>query len=223
MKLTSIFAALAISPTLCLANPPATTPDPATAPSVSIASKGSDVRTVLGDLFSQAKKNYVIEPFTYFALHLSLSNVDFDEALMIVCKLANLNVDLRNGIYYISKAKPKPIVEPSTTIVPTQTVVPAKPKGKLAPSSLQRIVTTRLSKVDLRVLAAELSKQSGVPVEVDKNVPAYKLDAFLIKTSLKFGLDEITKAAGLEYVFTDNQSILIRQPAKDPSGVRISQ
>lgn len=220
MKTIRLLAALAILPAICLAEPPTNSPDANAIPSVSISSKGSDVRTVLGDLFGQAKKNYVIEPFTYFALHLSLKDVEFDEALMIVCKLANLNVDLRNGIYYVTKAKSKPIVEPAANIVPTQTVT--KPKGKLPTTVLNKIVTTRLAKVDLRALALELGKQAGLTIEIDKDVPAFKLDAFLIKTSLKFGLDEITKAAGLEYIFTENQTLLIRLLPKEQSGVRIS-
>src|SRR5262245_25895291 len=79
---------------------------------VSISAQGADVRTVLGDLFTQADKSYVIAPNIHFQLHLALKDMEFEEALNIVCKTASLKYELQNGIYYISKqtqeSKPQP-------------------------------------------------------------------------------------------------------------------
>ncbi len=194
------------------ADPPAVT----TPTSVSIAAAGTDVKLVLGQLFAQVHKNFVIEPNIYFALNLSLDKVDFDEALMIVLKTANLKSELQNGIYYIGKAPAKkPTVDNSTTTTPT-TTVPAKPAGTLPKTVLTKKLTTRLAKIDIRQLFSEITKQTGVTIEIDKSVPNYKLDAFLINTSLKYALDQITTAAGLEYKFTDTLSIQITKPAAPP-------
>ena len=43
--------------------------------------------------------------------------------------------------------------------------------------------------------------QAGIAIEVDPTVPGYKLDAYLINTSLKYALDQVTEAAGLKYRF----------------------
>ena len=58
-------------------------------------------------------------------------------------------------------------------------------------------------------LVVKLSKQSGVKIVVDDKVPAYKLDAFLINTSLRYALGKVTKAAGLEWKLPPNHTVLI--------------
>ena len=40
-------------------------------------------------------------------------------------------------------------------------------------------------------------------------MPAYKLDAFLINTSLRYALGKVTKAAGLEWKLPPNHTVLI--------------
>lgn len=112
--------------------------------------------------------------------------------------------------------EPIPVIPPidvksnQTTGRTSSTIGSGQKAQSLDKAIVEARITTRLQKVDLRVLAAELSKQSGVQIEVDDKVPAYRLDAYLLKTSLKYALDRITKAAGLNYVFTDRNSILIK-------------
>lgn len=175
---------------------------------VTISSKGTDVRTVLFDLFSQAKKNFVLEPNARFVLYLALAGVPFDEALEIVCHSANLKYEIVNDIYYISKE------DPASNAKPAPVAAPVKSLGKLSDADLQKSVTTRLSKADIRDVFAEFSTQTGVTIEVDKKVPGYKVDAFLVKTSLKYALDVVTKAAGLTYTRTDNKSLKIEVKPK---------
>lgn len=107
---------------------------------------------------------------------------------------------------------PVPPLGDLTTVPPANSA--GKPIGQksqiLDKSVLAKRITTRLEKVEIRALAAELTKQTGVQIEVDSAVPAYRLDAFLLKTSLKYALDRITKAARLNYTFTDRNSILIQ-------------
>lgn len=210
----ALFASLLVLS--CGALVPADPPVLQTPITVSVSAAGTDVKTVLGDLFKQAHKNYVIQPETYFALHLSLDKVDFDEALMIISQLANLKIDIQDGIYYISRGAKKPAVEAATT-----PPAPVKPHGTLPKTVLTKKITTRLSKATLNDVIAELGRQSGVTLEIDKSVPVLKLDAFLINTSLKYALDEITKAAGLDYKFTDNLTIQIYKPAAESSHVGV--
>lgn len=185
---------------------------------VSIQARGDDVRSVLHDLFTQSKRNYVLEPGVRFVLYLSLKEVDFDEALQIVLKNASLEVEMQNGIYFIGKAKqsgkatssasgPEPKIVASEIV--KKSPPQALPKGTLPETVLSKRITTRFAKVDIRTLIASLSQQTGIAIEIDPKVPAYKLDAFLINTSLKYALDEITSAAGLTYKFTDRKSICV--------------
>ncbi len=181
------------------------TAPPAAPVIVSVASNGNDVCTVLKDLFTQAKLNYVIEPGIHYAVSLSLSKVDFDETLGIVLHLAKLKAEKVNGIYYVSQGDTKPAA-------PTQTE--SKPPVDLPPPVTQstlktKIITTRLAKADIRRVFAAISKEAGIPISVDQTVPQLKLDAFLQKTSLKYALDEITGAAKLRYRIVDKKSILI--------------
>ncbi|HRI45114.1 MAG TPA: hypothetical protein PLL78_01565 [Fimbriimonadaceae bacterium] len=183
--------------------------DPAASrpPTVSISAKGDDVRRVLVDLFSQAKKDFVLEPNIRFVLYISLTDVDFEDALRIILRTAELKVDLQDGIYFISKKKPIPQVAPLLAPQPKPVVEP--PKGKLSAQVLSKIVTTRLSKTDLRETVAEIGKQAGITIEVAESIPRYKLDAFFIKTSVKYALDVLARALGVRYVFTDRQTILL--------------
>ncbi len=183
---------------------------------VSVNAKGDDVRSVLHEVFTSSKKSYVLEPGVRFVLYMSLKDVELEEALTLICKQANLTYELQNGIYFVSRA-------PQKQATPIQKVIsepkkPEKPKGTLPTSVLSKKVTTRLSKVDLRALFDEFGKQTGITIEFGADIPSYKLDAYLIGTSLKYALDNVTKATGLTYSFTDNMSIAIRK-AEDPNRI----
>ncbi len=178
-------------------------------PTVSIDSKGLDVRGVIHDLFTQTKHNYVLEPNVRFVLYLSVKEIEFDEALQIVCKLANLDYQLQNGIYYIG---PKKTVAPPKTQPKVEPVTPPKPSGTLPQSVLSKKVTTKLSKVSFKSVVTELTKLSNVDIEIDPSLAKLKLDAFFNNSSLKFVLDTITEAGGFKYRFTDRLSIEIYQP-----------
>jgi len=183
-------------------------------PTVNVSAKGTDVRSVLHDLFGQAKKNYVLEPGIRYVLYLSLTDVEFEEALQLVCKNADLKYELQNGIYFVSAKQAQ------SKAVKTE-AKPAKPKGKLPESVLSRTVDTKFDKIEIRKLFADISKQSGVTIEIDKSVPNYKLDAYLIKTSLRFALTSICDAARLKFTFTDNLSILLT-PKKDGEDSKVA-
>jgi type II secretory pathway component HofQ len=185
-----------------------------TLPTVNVKAKGEDVRSVLHELFGQAKKNYVLEPGIRYALYLSLEGVEFEEALQLVCKNASLKYELQNGIYFVDR-------DSKVQSTPAKSTQPAKPKGKLPETVLNKLVTTRFDKIDIRALFENISKQTGVTIEIDKSVPAYKLDAYLLKTSLKFALTTICEAARLKYTFTENQTLLLT-PKKDGEDSRVS-
>lgn len=181
---------------------------------VSVASKGQDVRSVLADMFGQVKKNFVIEPNTHFALFLSLNDMEFEEALNLVLKTASLKYQLQNGIYFISKDK-SPAVGQSV-------VTSEKTSGKLAPTVLRKLITVKFHKVSIRTLFADLTSQTGVMIEVDPKVPDYKVDVVLRGTTLKLALQKICRPAGLTYKYTDNLSLMIvPAPAPTADAVKI--
>lgn len=191
---------------------------------ITVSSKGSDVRGVLHDLFTQSNKSYVLEPNTHFALYLNLKDIEFEEALQIVCKLANLDYDIQNGIFYVSKIKAKPEPKQESEAKPQQPVQPAQPKGTLNVNVLNKLLTTRFQKTDIRAILADISKQTGVTLEIAPDVPSYKLDAFLINTSLKYALDTICEATKLSYKLTNNMSIRIEkaEPTVAQNGNRVA-
>ncbi len=180
---------------------------------VTISSKGKDVRDVLFDLFTQAKKSFVLDPNVRYMLYLSLNDVEFDEALAIILDLSGLESETQNGIIYMKK---KAVAKPNPNPQPEKKPAPATPKplGKLTDDELQKMLTTRFSLTDMRSVFQEFEKQTGIKIEVKENVPAYKIDAFLINTSLKYALDVVTTAAGLKWSKTDNKTILIELKPK---------
>lgn len=185
--------------------------------SVTINSGGRDARLIVHSLFTQAKKSYVLQPLPFRQLHLNLESVPFEEALQIVCKLGQFQVEVKNGIYFISK---DPNAVKSDTLfskVPDRiekptTAAAAQPSTKLPHSVLGKKITTRMQKTDIREVFADFANQTGINIEVAANVPQYKIDAFLIDTSLMYSLNVINKAAGLKFRFTDRLSIEIYKP-----------
>jgi type II secretory pathway component GspD/PulD (secretin) len=175
---------------------------------VTVAARGHDVRIVLSDMFAQAKKSFVVQPDIQFGLFLSLTDTPFDQALNIVCEQAGLNFDIHDGVYYIHKLRVEGS-RPSKVFVRPVVVKPIAPLGKLPLSVLQRRVTTHMNKTDIRTVFAAFAEQTNLKIEVDAGIPDYKLDAFLVRTSLKYALDRVTQAADLTYRFTDRQTILI--------------
>lgn len=185
---------------------------------VSVSSKGDDVRSVLYDMFQQSGKNFVLDSGVRFVLYLNLEKVSFQEALDIVVKNADIGYEVKNGVYYIGKNR-KTVKTPETK--PTKPVEappleenpPAeKPVAKKLPDSvLQKKLTTRYSITPLKKVFAEFGRQTDVTIEIDPSVPDYKLDAFLIDTSLKYALDVICDAAKLKWSFTGHGTIKIEK------------
>jgi len=169
---------------------------------VSVSSKGEDVRSVLYDMFEQTGRNFVLEPNIRFVLYLNLKEVAFDEALAIVCNLASLKFEVQNDIFYVSKGEAPSRPNPGPQVV-------VRPLGQVTEADLEKRLTTRFAITDIREVFAEFSKQTGVQIEVSARVPNYKLDAFLVDTTLKYALEVVTKAAGLTFSKTDEKSVLI--------------
>ena len=188
---------------------------------ITVRAKGLDVRSVLYDLFEQTGHNFIIDDGVRHVLYLNLAEVDFSEALHVILKHADLGYEVKDEIYYIGKGRSKAFktVEAKTTPKPVETghgTTPPKPlpqnppaQGKLDPSNLQKRLTTRMAMADIREVFKEFAKQAGVTIEVDPAVPYYKIDAFLLDTSLKYALDVVTEATKLEYTLTDKKTILI--------------
>lgn len=78
-------------------------------------------------------------------------------------------------------------------------------------SPLAKRVLTRMTKADIRAVFTEFAMQTGVEIIVAEDVPNFKLDAFMIETSLKYALDEICKATKLKYQLTPGKTVLIRK------------
>ncbi|HEY3779838.1 MAG TPA: hypothetical protein VGL56_02050 [Fimbriimonadaceae bacterium] len=190
----------------------AQTPAPAKASAietVTIASKGKDVREVLSDLFDQSKKSFVVEPNIHFVLFLSLNDVEFEEALDLICKTASLKYKEQNGIYFISREKGGPA-----------TVVAGASASRLSDSVLKKKVTVTCDRTDLRTLFRILSEQTQIPLMVDNKVPAYKIDVVLKGVTLKYALITVCKAAGLTYKFADDATIQI-MPTPDTNHITV--
>jgi hypothetical protein len=205
--------AVALLPLAGWSSGPPPAPQPQT---VTISSKGLDVRSVLHDLFTQTNHNYVLEPNVRFVLYLSVKDIDFEEGLQIVCKLANLDYQLQNGIYYVgpkhasqppkTEPKPDPIPDQKPPIIPKPSAMGTLPRG-----ALQRTVTTKHPRIEFTALAADLTRQTGVPIELEPAIAKWKLDAFFNGSSLRYVLDRICSAGHLTYRLTDHLTVEIQR------------
>lgn len=97
------------------------------------------------------------------------------------------------------KTVPVKKVVAKTVAKTTPAVKTVVPKANDARPALDRRVTTKLHKTDLRQVLEAFSTQTGVAITVDESVPRYKIDSFMKATSLKYALDRLCQAAGLKY------------------------
>ncbi|MDI9635083.1 hypothetical protein QPK87_31300 [Kamptonema cortianum] len=216
---------------------------------VSISAKGEDIRDVLYDLFTQSKKNFVLDANVTQSLYLNLEGLTFQKALDAIALSTQIGYEVQGDIYFIGRNRPLPLLaksepklessqstleaaqvvteatksnEGSPTVKQDSKVVEAPPlafsgaedpkaakTGRLPQEVLNRKLTTRLSMAEIKQVFNEFGKQTGVLIEIDPAVPAYKIDAFLLGTSLKYALDVICDATKLEWSFTDKMTIKI--------------
>lgn len=174
---------------------------------VTVQSNGKDVRTVLYELFSQAQKSFVSNVGMYHSLYLTLNNVTFDQALDMICKAAGLSCQIEGGIYIFSRAKIGTEQKPQKPI--------AKP---LDPAVLNKTLTLKAEQMELKTVLEEIGKQVGVTIQVAPNVKPYKVNAYLVDSSLRFALNSITQSAKLMYVFTDYGTIKVSDPESPITG-----
>jgi type II secretory pathway component GspD/PulD (secretin) len=200
---------------------------------ITVDSVGDDVRSVIHNVFKQAGKSFVLKVNVRYELYLSLDKIEFEDAVKMICDNADLAFTIEKGVYQISpRAKvavpAKPATTPKNDDLPPldgfdgyeEKKEPAKPKGVLPKTVLDKKVTTRLQKRDIREVFDVFSKQTGLTIEVGKDVPSFKLDVFYINKTLKQALDEITVATRLKYRLTDQLSIAIEKlpPLSGPIG-----
>ena len=177
---------------------------------VTIASKGADVRNVLFDLFKQSNTNFVLEPNIYFILYLSLAGVEFGEALDIVCSLAGLEYKVDNGIHFIGKKKSGFGAPVNSEVKPqAKPLDPPTRRGKLTESELNKRLTTRFTKSVITDVFKSMTEQTGIEIILDADVPLYRIDAYLIDTSLGYAMDVIVRSTQLKYTLTDDKQIRV--------------
>ena len=87
-----------------------------------------------------------------------------------------------------------------------------------------RRVTTRLSKAEFTKVVAELTRQTGIPIELEPSIAKWKLDAFFSGSSLRYVLDRICAAGKLTFRLTDHLSVEIikRERERKPEENRVT-
>ena len=208
---------------------------------ITLRSKGGDAREVISQLFEQTGQEYVIEANVKQSIYLSISDVPFGTALDILSRLADVSFLKKQGIWYVVKARTaesnpgatsataaqkitapikaadkkkaptKNEADKEADTAPSQEQNPMFARNQRIQSPLAKRVLTRMTKADIRAVFTEFAMQTGVEIIVAEDVPNFKLDAFMIETSLKYALDEICKATKLKYQLTPGKTVLIRK------------
>ena len=178
---------------------------------VSVDSRGDDVREVIATLFAQAHRPYALDASIKGRLYVALDRMPFAKALGVVLTQAGLVAREEDGVTMIVPA-PMPAAAslPSAAVVKKPAPVPASqpPKPSITKANLARRVTTRLSHAPLADVFATLTEQTRTPIELDPSVPAYRVDAFFVKSSLGYALGRVCKAAGLAYEVEEGKIVV---------------
>lgn len=172
---------------------------------VRVKAKGDDLRVVLASIFEQTGQQYVVQTSARQSLYLNLDGVTLEYAIEVLTEIADIEFEKKLGIWYIRSKKPV-VKTQAQTFAPVATAVP-----KIDPLILDKKVSTKLTKASIKDVFAAFGKQTGTTIVIDKDVPLYKMDAFMYNTSLKFALERICKAAGLKYELAPGKTVRIRK------------
>lgn len=173
---------------------------------VRVKAKGDDIRVVLASIFEQTGQQYVLQSSVRQDLYMSLDGVTLDYAIEVISEVADLKFEKKSGIWYVKSKNPVVVRTQAQGFAPA-----AMAAAKIDPSILDKKVTTKLTKTSLADVFAAFAKQTGTTIQVEKDVPLYKIDAFMYNTSLKFALERICKAAGLKYDLAPGKTVRIRK------------
>lgn len=159
-----------------------------TDPVVSIQARGTDVKEVLVDLFTQAKRDFMLSSGIEKKIYLSVREVPFTKALQMICEAARIRFVLKDEIY---------VIEATGSSREIGSPIPQNEQD-----ALKRKISLNVNQTGIQAIAASLSKQSGVPVKLDKGVPNYRINAKLPGTTLEVALNAICSGTGLTYEWT---------------------
>jgi len=173
---------------------------------VRVKAKGDDLRVVLALIFEQTGQQYVVQTSARQGLYLSLDGVTLEYAMEAIAEVADLEFEKKAGVWYVRTKKPV-VHTQAQGFATTPVTTIAKPK--IDPLILEKKVSTKLTKTSIKDVFAAFAKQTGTMITLDKNVPLYKIDAFMYDTSLKFALERICKAAGLKYELLPGKTVRI--------------
>lgn len=153
----------------------------------SIESSGRDVRDAIHSLFTQARKNYILDSSVRHQLYMSVYDVEFDTAFSLLLEQAKLHYEIRDGVYYIG---PQPVV-----------VAPSGRPGSNFDwaAILGRTVTLKDQKITLANAFSSLAKLAGLQIRMDPAVPNYLVNVSFSNVTLRYALDTLTKAAQLSW------------------------
>jgi hypothetical protein len=173
---------------------------------VRVKAKGDDLRVVLASIFEQTGQQYVVQTSARQGLYLSLDGVTLEYAMEAIAEVADLEFEKKAGVWYVRTKNPV-VHTQAQGFATTPVTTIAKPK--IDPLILEKKVSTKLTKTSIKDVFAAFAKQTGTTITLDKNVPLYKIDAFMYNTSLKFALERICKAAGLKYELLPGKTVRI--------------
>lgn len=178
---------------------------------VRIKAKGDDLRKVISEMFEQTGQQYVIETSARQSLYMSLDGVTLEYAMEAISEVADVKFEKVQGVWRVRTKKPlAPVIVTSSGTAAQKFVESPAPAKKV--DYLLKKVNTKLERTSIRTVFAKFAEQSGVKIEVAKDIPEYKIDAFMYNTSLKFALDRICKAASLKFdLSTDGKTVRIRK------------
>lgn len=165
-------------------------------PVVSIQARGIDVKEVLADLFAQAKLQFMLNSGIEKRIYLSVREVPFTRALQMVCDSANLQYSLQDQVYVIQAAGSAPNPVGAMHELPRNT----KPANEQ--DALRRRVNLNFNQTVIKAIVSSLSRQSGMPIELDAGIPNYRMSAKLPGTTLEVALNAICTGTGLKYTWT---------------------
>ena len=79
---------------------------------------------------------------------------------------------------------------------------------------MRLVVTGALGHIGSRLVRELPGFHPGVEIIMDNDVPMYRIDAFLIDTTLEYALTAVARASGLTYKLTDDKQIRISKKKK---------
>ena len=155
---------------------------------VRVKAKGDDLRVVLASIFEQTGQQYVVQTSARQGLYLSLDGVTLEYAIEVIAEVTDLEFEKKAGVWYVRTKKP--VARTQAQNFAPNAPIASPPLPNFDPSTLEKKVSTKLTKTSIKDVFAAFAKQTGTTITIEGGASfSCSDDTFILDAAQEAGID----------------------------------